>query len=150
MKSVFWEVDYQHVQTLYMNNLKYNMFLWCLKVGHICINYCTLLLHSLTGHSCCPASHYIFFPYACVSHQLRHIYVIMSPPLFIYEFSFHHLCCFNTFSKFNWMHNNLSKVNISLHYLLTLCFVLHKCQCYNKLFNHNKTFVSFDHSVVEN
>lgn len=56
MKSVFWEVDSQHVQMLYMNKVNYEELLVCQKVGHICMHYCTLLLPSLTRHSCGPAS----------------------------------------------------------------------------------------------
>lgn len=56
MKSVFWEVDSQHVQMLYMNKVNYKELLVCRKVGHICMHYCTLLLPSLTRHSCGPAS----------------------------------------------------------------------------------------------
>lgn len=56
MKSVFWEVDSQHVQMLYMNKVNYEELLACQKVGHICMHYCTLLLPSLTRHSCGPAS----------------------------------------------------------------------------------------------
>lgn len=56
MKSVFWEVDSQHVQMLYMNKVNYEELLACQKVGHICMHYCTLLFSSLTCHSCSPAS----------------------------------------------------------------------------------------------